>query len=137
MPKVRGVLETSLYVEDLARAVDFYKSIFEFETLVKDERMCALNISNHQVLLLFHKGASDKFMPVSGGVIPPHDGAGHLHVAFAISADDLELWEQHLRAKQIHIESRVVWSRGGTSLYIRDPDNHLIELATPGLWEIY
>ncbi|MDQ3753396.1 MAG: glyoxalase, partial [Acidobacteriota bacterium] len=29
------------------------------------------------------------------------------------------------------------WNRGGTSLYFRDPDNHLLELATPGLWAIY
>jgi hypothetical protein len=26
------------------------------------------------------------------------------------------------------------WPRGGTSLYIRDPDDALVELATPGLW---
>lgn len=137
MPKLEGVLETALYVGDLPRAVGFYKTVFGFETLVYDERMCAFNVSNRQVLLLFLKGASDKLMPVSGGVIPPHDGAGHLHVAFAITADELEKWAAHLDEKQIHIESRVAWSRGGVSLYFRDPDNHLIELATPGLWKIY
>ena len=26
------------------------------------------------------------------------------------------------------------WPRGGTSLYMRDPDGALVELATPGLW---
>lgn len=137
MPKLEGVLETALYVDNLPRAVKFYKTVFGFETLVHDERMCAFNVSNRQVLLLFLKGASDHLMPVSGGVIPPHDGAGHLHIAFAITADELEKWEAHLGEKQIHIESRVAWPRGGVSLYFRDPDNHLIELATPGLWKIY
>jgi len=27
--------------------------------------------------------------------------------------------------------------RGGTSLYFRDPNGHMLELATPGLWSIY
>jgi catechol 2,3-dioxygenase-like lactoylglutathione lyase family enzyme len=31
----------------------------------------------------------------------------------------------------------MAWPRGGTSLYFRDPDGHLVELATPGLWSIY
>jgi len=35
------------------------------------------------------------------------------------------------------IEGRTDWSRGGHSIYFRDPDGHLLELATPGLWAIY
>ena len=30
--------------------------------------------------------------------------------------------------------SVVVWEAGGRSLYFRDPDGHLLELATPGVW---
>jgi catechol 2,3-dioxygenase-like lactoylglutathione lyase family enzyme len=137
MPKLEGVLETALYVNDLPRAIEFYKSVFEFETLFADERLCAFNVSNRQVLLLFLKGASDQAMTVSGGTIPPHDGDGHLHLAFAIAEDELEKWEKQFAEKEIHIESRVRWPRGGVSLYIRDPEGHLIELATPGLWKIY
>ena len=137
MPELEGVLETAIYVDDLSRAVEFYKNVFEFETLVLDERMCAFNVSNRQVLLLFRKGGSNRAMPVSGGVIPPHDGAGRLHLAFAITAEELEEWERCFIEKQISIESRVAWPRGGVSLYFRDPDGHLIELATPGLWKIY
>ena len=137
MPKLEGVLETALYVDDLPRAIEFYKSVFEFETLFADERLCSLNVSNRQVLLLFLKGASDQPMAVLGGTIPPHNGEGRLHLAFAISKDELEKWERHFDEKEIQIESRVQWHRGGVSLYIRDPEGHLIELATPGLWKIY
>ena len=72
-----------------------------------------------------------------GGTIPPHDGSGALHVAFAISAAELPRWEEHLRAHDIGIEGRTAWRRGGTSNYFRDPDGPLLELATPGLWTIY
>ena len=37
----------------------------------------------------------------------------------------------------IAIEEKKKWERGGQSLYYRDPDRHLIELATPGTWSIY
>lgn len=137
MPNLNGVLETSLYVRDLQRSVSFYKTIFEFETLFSDERLCALNVSDKQVLLLFIKGASNAPIIASGGTIPPHDGSGQLHVAFSIAAADLEEWEGWLCEKCIAIESRVKWSRGGTSVYFRDPDGHLLEMVTPGLWAVY
>ena len=60
-----------------------------------------------------------------------------MHVAFSIAADELEDWQRHLQAKGVLLESRIEWPRGGVSIYFRDPDGHLLELATPGLWEIY
>ena len=40
-------------------------------------------------------------------------------------------------AHQVEIEGRTDWPRGGHSIYFRDPDGHLLELATPGLWTVY
>ena len=137
MPKLDAVLETALYVADLKRSISFYQTVFELETLFADERLCALNVSDKQVLLLFLKGASNEPMNASGGVIPPHDGDGQLHVAFSIGASELNEWESWLAQNDILIESTVRWARGGTSLYFRDPDGHLLELVTPGLWAIY
>jgi len=137
VPKLNGVLETALYVNDLELSLSFYKKIFEFETLYSDERLCALSVSNKQVLLLFLKGASKVAMVSSGGIVPAHDGEGKLHLAFSISTNDLEQWKSWLRQNNIEIESEYKWTRGGTSLYFRDPDRHLLELVTPGLWTIY
>ena len=72
-----------------------------------------------------------------GGTIPGHDGAGPLHIAFAIGKDELAEWEQHLAARGVAIEGTTAWSRGGRSIYFRNPDGHLLELATPGLWSVY
>ena len=137
IPGLQGVLETSLYVSDLERSRSFYSTLFGLRTLTQDQRFCALEVSGRQVLLLFRKGETRMPVPTPGGTIPAHDGDGQLHVAFAIGRDEFDAWERRLESKNMAIESRVCWNRGGKSLYFRDPDGHLIELATPGLWPIY
>jgi catechol 2,3-dioxygenase-like lactoylglutathione lyase family enzyme len=137
MPTLTGVLETSLYVEDVPRSADFYRGLFGFDVLFTDARTCALSVAGRQIMLLFRKGASTAPMPTSGGVLPPHDGSGRLHLAFAIAAAELPAWEEHLRQHGVTVESRVTWPLGGHSIYFRDPDGHLLELATPGTWRIY
>ena len=137
MPQIKRILETALYVEDLERSESFYQSIFEFEVLFSDQRLCAMSVLNQQVLLLFLKGASTVATVIPGGVIPPTDGDGQMHLAFAIEPSELTRWEKWLAENNVEIESTVKWERGGTSLYFRDPDGNLLELATPGLWAIY
>lgn len=137
MPTLNAVLETALYVDDLARAKEFYESRMGLSLLRADNRMCAFDVGGRDVLLLFQRGASAQTMTVPGGTIPPHDGQGPLHIAFAIAADELQAWEERLETSGIAIEGRTIWQRGGTSLYFRDPDGHLLELATPGLWQTY
>jgi catechol 2,3-dioxygenase-like lactoylglutathione lyase family enzyme len=130
-PKTNGILETSLYVSDLRRSMRFYEETFGFRVISDfGERGCAVQAGAHQVLLLFKKGASRTIQS-------PHDGDGELHVAFAISADDLAHWESWLQTIGIPVEEKRRWELGGWSLYFRDPDHHLIELATPGVWVVY
>jgi catechol 2,3-dioxygenase-like lactoylglutathione lyase family enzyme len=137
MPNVNGVVETSLYVEDLDRAIRFYESLFGFDKLIADQRFCAFGVAGQQVLLLFKKGASLRPGVMAGGTIPPHDGSGQLHLAFAIAEADWEPWLKKLGDSGVPVESVVHWERGGRSLYFRDPDRHLVELITPGCWSIY
>jgi len=137
MPPIGRVLETSLYVDELERSMNFYQRLFGFEKLTADDRFCAFNVSGQQVLLLFRKHGTTAAIPTAGGVIPPHDGDGPLHLAFAIPLDSEAEWKHHLAAHNIAIESRVAWPRGGFSLYFRDPDRHLIELVSPGCWTIF
>jgi catechol 2,3-dioxygenase-like lactoylglutathione lyase family enzyme len=135
--QVTGILETCLYAEDLEVSIAFYQRLFGFEVMARDDRFCAFNVAGRDVLLIFKRGASTRPMPVPGGVIPPHDGQGQLHMAFSIPALSLPGWESRLALQGVAIESTVKWPQGGTSLYFRDPDGHLIELATPGIWPNY
>jgi catechol 2,3-dioxygenase-like lactoylglutathione lyase family enzyme len=136
-PQVTGILETSLYVADVERAKSFYQSLFGFECLLTDERLCALAVDGKQVLLLFRKRGSVNSVEIPGGTIPGHDGSGEMHVAFSIALSQFEEWRERLQEQNVAIESTVRWPRGGQSLYFRDLDNHLIELSTPGVWSIY
>jgi catechol 2,3-dioxygenase-like lactoylglutathione lyase family enzyme len=130
-PRTQGLLESSLYVSDVAASAKFYERLFGFRVISDfGGRGCALGAGARQVLLLFKKGASRDIQS-------PHDGDGELHLAFAIEAAELPRWERWLNENGIAVEERRTWEAGGQSVYFRDPDRHLLEIATPGVWSIY
>src|SRR5260370_26371328 len=133
MPSLNGVLETSLYVDDLDRASSFYEDLFGLSRIIEgDARIRAYSVGGRSVLLLFKRGASNCVTQSPFGKMGPHDGSRPLHLAFSISIEDLPGWEKVLAERRIAVESRVQWPRGGKSLYFRDPGKNLVELATPG-----
>jgi catechol 2,3-dioxygenase-like lactoylglutathione lyase family enzyme len=135
---ITGLLETALYLDDVGAAARFYTDLFGFPLLIGDVQgdpiFAALEVPGESVLLLFKKGANAKPVETGGGLIPPHGGEGRLHLAFAIGLEEYEPWKAKLAARNIGIESEVRWQRGGRSIYFRDPEGNLVELATSGLW---
>ena len=131
-PRVNGILETSLYVESAARSAEFYERVFGFEPLEPDAplnddtRLCAMRAGDRSVLLLFKRGATRDT-----------DAKGALHIAFGIARSELSAWEKWLAKQGISIELRKTWKYGAEALYFRDPDDHLLEVVTPGVWSIY
>jgi len=132
---IRRLLETALYCDDVPRTAAFYEQLLGAPMLESD-RLVAFDAGEATVLLIFHSGHAHP-LPTIGGLVPGHDGAGPVHIAFAIDRSDLAPWESRLESLGITIESRVTWDSGGISLYFRDPDGRSVELATPGLWPIY
>ena len=133
-PPIDGILETSLYARELKRTADFYRGLFGFKALVDSPRLVAFEVAAKHVLLVFQSGATKDEVIDARGIIPGHDGQGRLHLALSIDAADLEAWRERLGERRIAVEGEYRWPRGGTSLYFRDPDGALVELATPGLW---
>jgi catechol 2,3-dioxygenase-like lactoylglutathione lyase family enzyme len=133
-PRVSRILETSLYVTDLDAAKGFYERVFAFPVLFRDGRMCALDVPGRQVLLLFKHGGSLAPSETPFGIIPAHGSDGVQHLCFSIAQDEVHRWQAHLESLGIAVESRLVWPKGGTSLYFRDPDGHSLEVGTAGLW---
>ena len=58
-------------------------------------------------------------------------GSTH-HLALAVdSAEELEAWRDYLRGRGV--ECSDVFDRGASrSIYLRDPDGHMVEIATRG-----
>lgn len=147
-PPLGQVIETALYVDDLLRAAAFYENVLGLRQLAADARFRAYAAGDANVLLLFLRGATSETVHLPGGTIPPHGDRSatpdearsrpniQQHIAFAMTLDGLAQWEAALAAHGVAIEGRTDWPRGGHSIYFRDPDGHLLELATPGLWAI-
>ena len=133
-----SIIETTLTVTDLERSIEFYNRVFQHPVMIEDEHFCAYNINGSQVLLLFLEGSNPQGSDIpTGGHIPAHGARGQSHVGFAVPADSLDEWRAHLHDLSITIESQFTWPRGGISVYFRDPDGHLLELLTPGVWPSY
>jgi len=133
-PKLDGILETAVYVDDMDAAHDFYSEILGLKRMVAGDRLFAYDAGPAQALLVFHRGHTGEDVATSGGIVPGHDTNGHSHFAFRISGDQLQPWRDYLSDKGVEVISEVVWPAGGTSLYFNDPDGNVLELAAAPLW---
>jgi catechol 2,3-dioxygenase-like lactoylglutathione lyase family enzyme len=133
-PPIDGLLETALYVGDMARSAAFFRDVLGLKPMLETERLIAFDAGRQGVLLVFARGRSIEDMPSERGVVPGHDGRGPLHMAFAIPEAEYEPWKAHLAKAGVKLRGEMRWPRGGRSLYFEDPDGHVLEFATPGLW---
>jgi len=130
-----AILESALYVTDLAAAEAFYTDILGLVLLGKVDGRHLFFRCGSGVLLIFNADAT-KIPPAPDArlKVPPHGTVGDGHLCFAASAAEIARWKVHLEAKEIAIESEFEWPQGGRSIYIRDPSGNSIEFAEPRIW---
>ena len=141
-PPLNGILESALFVRDLGRARAFYQNVLGFTPFSESEAGCGFEVAVGQLLLLVSEEKTRLPSETPGGTVPPclkdpGEVLGAGHVAFAVESTELEAWLSYLEREGVEVLSDVSWERGGRSLYFRDPDGHLLELASPGVWDGY
>jgi len=136
-PRLGGVLETALYTDDKLRLVHFFRETMGLATLRDEERLTAFDAGGASVILVFARGASVDGEDTPEGHIPGHDGSGPLHLAFKVTEADYSRWQDRLRTAEVPDLGEIEWPAGGRSWYFEDPDGHVLEIATPGLWDNY
>jgi catechol 2,3-dioxygenase-like lactoylglutathione lyase family enzyme len=125
------VLETCLYVDDLAAAEAFYRDVLGLAFHSRGEGRHVFFHCGDGMLLLFNAEAC--LAPLEDN-IPLHGAHGPGHLAFAAMSDELEAWMNRLKASGIDIESIIDWPQGGRSFYFRDPAGNCLEFAEPRIW---
>lgn len=135
-PRVEAVLETSLYVSDLDRAIAFYETVLGLRVLpdsyFESGRGAALQVgSGPSILLLFRAQLTRHSEHV-----PSHGSTGPGHVAFRVAAVELPGWRDRLREHGVAIEREVAFGDNPPSIYFRDPDGNSLELAVADTWPL-
>ena len=129
-PKIQAVIETAIYVDDLAAAEDFYGGILGLPMIGKEPgRHVFFQVGDSNVLLAFLPETTLK-----GDALPSHGASGPGHFALGIEQQSLGAWRQQLQVQGVSIEHEVEWPSGGKSIYFRDPAGNSVELVTPGVW---
>jgi catechol 2,3-dioxygenase-like lactoylglutathione lyase family enzyme len=113
-------------------------------------------------LLLFQLGMTTRDVNTPRGTIPRHAPTGKIlellqsdsggtasegadrketqslqqHYCLAVEKkEDVLKWEDYLKAEDVKILSTMDWERGGRSVYFEDPDGHIGEIGSRGIWE--
>ena len=139
MPKLDGILETCIHTDDMARAKAFYEGVLELEPIYSDNRLTAYSVAGRDVLLVFRKGATgdDHGACRAAASFPAMAAMARCMSPSPSARINWRNGRSRLAARGVAIEGAHTWTRGGRSIYFRDPDGHLLELATPGLWSVY
>lgn len=117
---VTGFSHIQLNVADVARSVEWYRTVLGMEVLLERPEVTALQHRSARFVVVL--GAAERLDREAS----PVD-----HLAFAVpDGEVLQQWADHLRAVGVHHDG-VVPELGKPSLLLRDPDGNSVELVAP------
>jgi catechol 2,3-dioxygenase-like lactoylglutathione lyase family enzyme len=126
---VRSISEVAFWVNDLDRAVAFYRDQLGFAVEEVDPGRNAFLRSGDFLLVLFvpedpGTQLATEYLARTGG--PRGD---LYHVAFRIDRERLDSVSASLRRRGLEVRGPVDFATGRRSYFLEDPDAHYIELT--------
>jgi catechol 2,3-dioxygenase-like lactoylglutathione lyase family enzyme len=153
------------YLRAVRYVMDTYQQSLSISYLtLYQDRMSAFALGP-TTLLLFQLGMTTRDVVTPRGTIPHHAPTSRIldilqneaetsedsttlqteetkpqslqqHYCLAVDKrEDVEKWEEYLKAGQVTILSTMDWERGGKSVYFEDVDGHIGEIGSRGIWE--
>ena len=129
MIKTKGLYHSGIPVNDLDRAVAFYRDVLGMEvaSVARDDLKglgrADLRSGSSMVVLFQRPNPIERDALAEDGVT---------HQAFAVDSDDFDTAEERMRAAGVRIhEVPVVERRSGRGFYFFDPDGNLLQLYAP------
>ena len=118
---IQELNHVAIHVKDVEKSCRFYRDVLRLESIPRPAFTFPgawFRLGTQQELHLI----GDRGDPVFS-----HNRGNH----FALQVDDLDAWEQHFRAVGVQHLPRKQRPDGALQLFLRDPDDHVIELFTP------
>ncbi len=126
IPRLDGGPQTILLVEDVERALAFYRDNLLLAQKDGDAgRYAELDPGDGGTLLLVKREGS--IAPMTAGRAAKDKAT----LTFGIPTEGYETWKKWLANREVPIEHETRWVHGGRSLYVRDPDGWRLEFKTP------
>jgi len=129
MIKTKGLYHSGIPVNDLDRAIEFYRDVLGMDVAnVARDDLRGLGRadlrSGGSIVVLFQRPN-----PIERDALA-EDGV--THQAFFVDGDDFDTAEERMRAAGVRIhEVPVVERRSGRGFYFFDPDGNLLQLYAP------
>ena len=129
MKEVKQIKETCLYIDNMAKAKEFYHDKLGFEVIhYLPEKHCFFRVGKSVLLCFNPEDSKTKSSP------PPHYGNGDQHFAFEVSTEDYFDCKKRIAELGIKITDEVIWKSGQESFYFNDPEGNVLEIVPEGIW---
>lgn len=124
---MRGLLELVLEVDDLERSIAFYRDVLgmaEVQVWPPPRRAAWLDMGSQAVLGLWPRSSGGEGVAIAGA-----RGGAHVHFAMYVDPGALPEWRRRLDEAGVRIEESAEFGPGNKSVFVKDPDGNVVELA--------
>lgn len=119
--KTTQLNHVAIHVADVPASCDFYERILHLEPLERP----GFTFPG----AWFQLGVDQELHIIGERTKDVVSGSRGNH--YALMVDDIDEWEEHLKANSVKYEPRRTRPDGAYQIFLSDPDGHSIELCTP------